>query len=303
MRRCVSFDRGCRTHDQFHDKTMGFAVLLAIMTCLYSASAGGQLLHSTLLAGAPAALLRVDANVAVQKVALRKHLWMVVLCRAACVRALCGHRIKRVRPVADMAGAVCLRAGSCWASGTGPSCFPCRLWSVPLAPCLSVCTRAFVCMCALASRVDCGPCLCLPVSLSITGFEKLSASGSSRCLSVCTRCRGARKRARTHRRRTTSTISCRRRPRGHCCHWGRTTDPCRHWARSRWSWSRGCCFRALSQASSACSPAPACPSCTRKNKNPPRSRARGSRGGARRRAGAAELVRAREEPRCWGMGL
>ena len=185
MRRCVSFDRGCRTHDQFHDKTMGFAVLLAIMTCLYSASAGGQLLHSTLLAGAPAALLRVDANVAVQKVALRKHLWMVVLCRAACVRALCGHRIKRVRPVADMAGAVCLRAGSCWASGTGPSCFPCRLWSVPLAPCLSVCTRAFVCMCALASRVDCGPCLCLPVSLSITGFEKLSASGSSRCLSVC----------------------------------------------------------------------------------------------------------------------
>ena len=49
----------------------------------------------------------------VQEVALRKHFWMVVLCRAACVRALFGLTIKRVRPVADMAGAVCLWAGSC----------------------------------------------------------------------------------------------------------------------------------------------------------------------------------------------
>ena len=182
---------------------------------------------------------------------------MVVLCRAACVRALFGLTIKRVRPVADMAGAVCLWAGSCWGSGTGPSCFPCRLWSVTL----------------------------------------------SRCLPGCTLCICARKRARTHRRRTISTISCRRRPRGHCCHWGRTTDLCRQWARSRWSWSQVFCFRPLSEASSACSPAPACPSSSRRNKNPPRSRARGPRDGARRRAGAAVLVRVREERRCRGEGL
>ena len=170
----------------------------------------------------------------------------------------------------------------------------------------------------LASRVDCGLCLCLAVYASYGVTEvshlvslvpqsfpcRLWSVPLSRCLPGCTLCTCARKRARTHRRRTISTISCRRRPRDHCCHWGRTTDLCRQWARSRWSWSQVFCFRPLSEASSACSPAPAvCPSSSRKNKNPPRSRARGPRDGTRRRAGAAVLVRGREERRCRGEGL